>query len=339
MPPVNEHTETGDEKPFENRQGNISVYTIVVISSLVSSVVAIIFVVAGFLIFRCDTEQKPLSHEESAYVKAFSAPEFKGGKINLQGYREIIHEKDNSSMIYIPEGDFTMGSDISESEEPVQQISLDAYLIDKYLVTNRQFRQFVEETGYQTDAEKAGFGNVRIGRRMREYEGATWKEPDGATPIEGKDDYPVSQISYNDAEAYCKWAGKDLPTEAQWEKAARGPNASVYPWGSSEPDDTTANFVDIDLGETTAVTTYEKGQSYYGAFDMAGNLNQWCKDWYAEGERQAENPTGPTEGTTRVLKGGSFSEGIDSLRSPSRTSAEPSTSSAIYGFRCVKKAE
>jgi serine/threonine protein kinase len=265
--------------------------------------------------------------------------EYNGGVPNSKGYPEITHEKDNSIMIYIPKGDFIMGSDTYSFEQPVQQISLDAYLIDKYLVTNRQFKQFVEETGYQTDAEKAGFGIVRIGRRMREFEGATWRLPDGATPIEGKEDYPVNQISYNDAIAYCEWAGKDLPTEAQWEKAARGPNGSIYPWGNSEPDDTTANFVDIDLGETTAVTTYEKGQSYYGAFDMAGNLNQWCKDWYAEGERQAENPTGPKEGTTRVLKGGSFTEGIDSLRSTSRTSAEPSASSAIYGFRCVKKAE
>jgi serine/threonine protein kinase len=322
---------TALKKKAKKKKAGLPVSLIAAISAAV-----IILLMGGFFAYQMFLKGPAIqgtTQQETVKI------EYKGGVPNSKGYPEVINEKDNSTMIYIPAGEFTMGSDIYSFERPVQQISLDAYLIDKYLVTNRQFKQFVEESGYQTDAEKAGFGNVRIGRRMREYEGATWKEPDGATPIEGKDDYPVSQTSYDDAEAYCQWAGKDLPTEAQWEKAARGPNGSVYPWGSSEPDDTTANFVDIDLGETTAVTTYEKGQSYYGAFDMAGNLNQWCKDWYTEGERQAKNPTGPTEGTTRVLKGGSFSEGIDSLRSPSRSSAEPSTSSAIYGFRCVKKAE
>ena len=136
--------------------------------------------------------------------------------------------------------------------------------------------------------------------------------PDGATSIEGKEDYPVSQISYNDAVAYCEWAGKALPTEAQWEKAARGPKGTTYPWGDSAPDDTMANFVDSFIEGTTPVTKYEKGQSYYGAFDMAGNLYQWCKDWYArEGkERESKNPTGPASGTECVLKGCSFSGSV-----------------------------
>ena len=267
--------------------------------------------------------------------------EYKGGVPNSKGYPEITHEKDNSIMIYIPAGEFTMGSDIYSFEKPVQQINLDAYLIDKYLVTNKQFKQFVDETGYQTDAEKKGTGQVKIGKKWKEFEGAIWKMPDGNNSIDGKDDYPVSQISYNDAVAYCQWAGKDLPTEAQWEMAARGPGGGIYPWGDSAPDDTMANFADSFIDETTPVTKYEKGQSLYGAFDMAGNLYQWCKDWYsAEGkERESKNPTGPDSGTERVLKGGSFSEGSDSLRAPSRLSADPSSSSFVYGFRCVKKAE
>jgi serine/threonine protein kinase len=266
--------------------------------------------------------------------------EYKGGVPNSKGYPEVIDEKDNSTMIYIPVGEFTMGSDKYTSEGPIQQISLDAYLIDKYLVTNRQFKQFVEETNYQTDAEKNHSGEVWTGRRWSNDENATWRLPDGATPVEGREDYPVSQVSYNDAETYCKWAGKDLPAEAQWEKAARGPGGNTYPWGNFDPDDSMANYSDSFIEGTTPTTKYEKGQSYYGAFDMAGNLYQWCKDWYVTGiERKANNPTGPGEGTERVLKGGSYSESMDSLRSPNRISADPATSKAIYGFRCVKKAE
>jgi eukaryotic-like serine/threonine-protein kinase len=266
--------------------------------------------------------------------------EYKGGVPNSKGYPEVINEKDNSPMIYIPAGEFTMGSDKYTSEGPIQQISIDAYLIDKYLVTNRQFKQFVEETNYQTDAEKNHSGEVWTGRRWSNDENATWRLPDGATPVEGREDHPVSQVSYNDAETYCKWAGKDLPAEAQWEKAARGPGGNTYPWGNFDPDDSMANYSDSFIEGTTPTTKYEKGQSYYGAFDMAGNLYQWCKDWYVTGiERKANNPTGPGEGTERVLKGGSYSESMDSLRSPNRISADPATSKAIYGFRCVKKAE
>ena len=266
--------------------------------------------------------------------------EYKGGVPNSKGYPEITHEKDNSIMIYIPAGEFTMGSDIYSFEQPVQQISLDAYLIDKYLITNRQFKQFVDETGYQTDAEKNGSGEVWTGKRWRNDQNAIWKMPDGSTSIEGKEDYPVSQISHNDAIAYCEWAGKELPTEAQWEMAARGPGSGIYPWGNSNPDDTIANYFDSFIQETTPVAKYEKGQSYYGAFDMAGNLYQWCKDWYTPGaERKTDNPTGPDQGTERVLKGGSYSESMDSLRSAYRISADPAASKAIYGFRCVKKSE
>ena len=266
--------------------------------------------------------------------------EYKGGVPNSKGYPEITHEKDNSTMIYIPAGEFTMGSDIYSFEQPIQQISLDAYLIDKYLVTNRQFKQFVDENNYQTDAEKNGSGEVWTSKRWRNEQDAIWKKPDGSTSIEGKEDYPVSQISHNDAIAYCEWAGKELPTEAQWEMAARGPGGGIYPWGNSDPDETIANYSDSFIEGTTPVTKYEKGQSYYGAFDMAGNLYQWCKDWYTPGaERKADNPTGPDEGTERVLKGGSYSESMDSLRSAYRISADPAASKAIYGFRCVKKAD
>ncbi|MFC1868129.1 bifunctional serine/threonine-protein kinase/formylglycine-generating enzyme family protein [Thermodesulfobacteriota bacterium] len=262
----------------------------------------------------------------------------KGGKLNKRGFTEITHEKDNSIMIFVPAGEFIMGSDNYSAEKPVQKISLDSYFIDKHLVTNSQFKKFVEETKYQTEAEKEGAGMVRIGRRWKKVSGANWKMPDGVTSIEGKEENPVSQVSHNDAIKYCEWAGKDLPTEAQWEKAARGPEGNEFPWGNSEPDNTTANFDNL-IGETSPVKEYEKGQSHFGAFDMAGNVYQWCKDWYGTGQRPPKNPTGPETGKERVIKGGSFLEGMESLRSPNRDRYESNYSSFLFGFRGVKKAE
>jgi serine/threonine-protein kinase len=307
------------------------------VAGIAAAIVALI--VVGFFAFRAFLPQDQVRTEIKKAPKPTIAIE--GGVLNTKGYTEITHEKDGSVMIYIPAGEFIIGSDNYSWEQPVQTIKLDEYLIDKYPVSNSQFQKFVEETQYITDAEKSGGGEVKIARRWRAMEGATWRKPDGAESIVGREDHPVSQVSYNDALAYCQWAGKDLPTEAQWEKAARGPVGSVYPWGDTDPDDTIANFVDSFIDGTTSITSYEKGQSYYGAFDMAGNVYQWCKDWYVgEGsERESENPAGPETGTDRVLKGGAFTEGFDNLRSASREKAEPVVSRNIYGFRCVKKKE
>ena len=251
-----------------------------------------------------------------------------------KGPVEVTHPKDGVVMIQIPSGEFTMGSDKYSAEKPVQTIQMDPYYIDKFLVTNSQFQKFVEASQYQTDAEKAGAGMVRIGRRWKKVEGASWQMPDGLTAIEGKEDHPARQVSYNDALAYCRWADKDLPTEAQWEKAARGGDGSAYPWGNGEPDTTMANFDNL-VGDTTPVDRYEKGKSAYGLYDMAGNVYQWCRDWYAKGQRAAANPTGPAEGKERVIKGGSYIEGIESLRSANRDRYPPDYSSFLFGFRCA----
>jgi serine/threonine-protein kinase len=244
-------------------------------------------------------------------------------------------EPDVSEMILIPEGEFIMGSDKYTNERPQQTIYLDSYHIDRFLVANGDFSQFAEATGYQTDAEKAGYGSVRFGYRWKKVPAANWRRPDGVTSIEGKEDHPVTQVSFNDALAYCEWKGKDLPTEAQWEKAARGAEGNEYPWGNSEPDDTLANYDDI-IGTTTAVDLYQKGQSVYGVYDMAGNVNQWCKDFYSTGERKSENPIGPAGGKEHVVKGGSFIEGVDNLRSAHRDRYKSNYSSYLFGFRCAK---
>lgn len=263
-----------------------------------------------------------------------SSVKIENAQVNSKGFQEVKHPKDGSLMVFIPEGKFKMGSAAYDAEKPVQDVSLGKYFIDKNLVTNAQFKKFMEETKYVTDAEKEGAGMVRIGQRWKKVEGARWKMPDGMTAIEGKDDHPVSQVSYNDALNYCKWANKHLPTEAQWEKGARGPAGNEYPWGNTEPNNTTANFDNL-IGSTSKAGSYEKGQSFYGLLDMAGNVYQWCKDWYGTGPRAESNPAGPESGTERVIKGGSFTESMESLRSANRDRYEPGYSSFLFGFRCA----
>jgi len=253
-----------------------------------------------------------------------------------KGPVEVIHPADSAKMMFIPKGKFIMGSDKYSAEKPVQSVFLDEFYIDKHLVTNAQFQKFFDATKYVTDAEKDGAGLVRIGRRWKKVEGANWRMPDGLTAIDGREDHPVSQISFNDAFKYCEWVKKELPTEAQWEKAARGPDGNEYPWGNQEPNDTMANFDNL-IGTTSPVTNYDKGQSTFGAFDMAGNVYQWTRDWYGTGERPTENPTGPAEGKEKVIKGGSFIEGVESLRSANRDRYEPTYSSFLFGFRCAAK--
>jgi serine/threonine-protein kinase len=298
----------------------------------IALVLIIIASAAGyFLMSGKTTSERPVTATSpKPKPPAISEP----GTKNAKDFFEVTHPADGSTMVHIPAGEFTMGSDKYSAEKPPQTIQLSDYYIDKYLVTNAQFKKFVAETGYKTDAEKEGSGLVRLGRRWKKVEGANWGVPDGLSDVEGRDEFPVSQVSYNDASSYCQWANKSLPTEAQWEKAARGPEGAPFPWGNADPNDTMANFDNI-VGSVTPVTQYEKGQSHYGVFDTAGNVYQWTKDWYGTGERKTTDPTGPDTGKERVIKGGSFIEGMDSLRSANRDRYEPSYSSFLFGFRCA----
>ncbi|CAB5126110.1 hypothetical protein D3OALGB2SA_3299 [Olavius algarvensis associated proteobacterium Delta 3] len=289
--------------------------------------VVLIGVVAAFFLLTGNGEPQPTSQETASVAQD-------AGPRNPKGFVERVHPADSAKMVLIPEGEFIMGSKKYSAEKPIQTIFLDSYYIDKHLVTNGQFQKFVDATKHVTDAEKEGAGMVRIGRRWKKVDGANWRLPDRLTAMDGREDHPVSQVTYNDAFAYCRWVKKDLPTEAQWEKAARGPKGNEYPWGNQEPNDTMANFDNL-IGTTSPVTGYEKGQSQFGLFDMAGNVYQWTRDWYGTGERPSKNPMGPTEGKEKVIKGGSFIEGVESLRSANRDRYETNYSSFLFGFRCA----
>jgi len=278
--------------------------------------------------------------------------------------------KDGVEMVLVPAGEFVMGSapeDIAsllrrhpkanaaivKDESPKHRVFLDAFYIDKYEVTNAHFQQFVQATGYHTQAEREGGGKIRTGAKTwAQVPDATWRAPQGkGSSIAGLETHPVVQVSWHDAKAYCAWTGKRLPTEAEWEKAARGPDGRLYPWGN-ELDGRRANFCDrncpfewkdalVDDGyrSTAPVGSYEAGKSPYGAYDMAGNVWEWTADWYAAqyyGRSPARNPQGPTAGTQVVLRGGSWLYTAPDFRTTERAGVPPGRSNENIGLRCVQ---
>ena len=226
---------------------------------------------------------------------------------------------ESSEMAVIPAGSSTMGFDGGlDDEKPPHQIDLPEYQIDLFEVTNAQFAGFVEATGYETEAEQSGSGRV-------------WRDEWG----EGKDNHPVVRVTWNDAIAYCEWVGKRLPTEAEWEKAARGPEGAVYPWGDTY-DAAKANGRDSGLRSTVAVGSYGEGASPYGAFDMAGNVREWTADPGYFPYPGNNFPSSYYGDELRVLRGGGWFDDAPDLRTSRRNPTSPTAANWDIGFRCAK---
>jgi formylglycine-generating enzyme required for sulfatase activity len=237
----------------------------------------------------------------------------------------VIVGNDGAEMVLVPAGEFSMGSEENENEKPRHQVYLDTFYIDKYEVTNARFQQFAQTTGYRTQAERGG-------------DSTTWRAPQGAgSRLAGLEQHPVVYVSQADAKAYCAWAEKRLPTEAEWEKAARGTDGRTYPWGH-QFDSTKVNFENKNKG-TVPVGSYEGGKSPYGAYDMAGNVWEWVADWYDENyykNSPARNPQGPTSGDRVVGRGGGWNNAAVGMRASYRSWPTPTTRNDITGFRCAK---
>ena len=229
-----------------------------------------------------------------------------------------LNEAEGGVLLLVPAGPYKMGPDR-------RNVFLDAFYMDKYPVTNAQFARFLEVTGYRpTDAEAQRFL-------------AHWRH--GVCPANLRD-HPVVFVSRPDALAYCKWAGKRLPSEAEWEKAARGIDGRRYPWGKARPDSTHANFGRRHHG-TTAVTAHPQSASPFGIEDLAGNVWEWCHDVYDESfyaRGPAHNPKNAvrTKDSTYVLRGGSWFFDDKSLRTYERTARPPLYRASYVGFRCVR---
>jgi formylglycine-generating enzyme required for sulfatase activity len=249
---------------------------------------------------------------------------------NKNGFWEA-HYQDGIVMVYIPPGDFMMGQTDEEkkwlidqigekkynsyykNEIPLHKVYLDGYWLGKYQVTFAQYDKYCNDTKIEKPNDR------------------NW----------GRENRPVIYVSWDDAGAYCQWLSKEtglqfkLPTEAQWEKAARGNDQRKYPWGSGEPGKDLANFSG-NVGKTTPAGSYQAGASSYGLLDMAGNVWEWCADWYESGyykNSPLKNPGGPDSGSDRVIRGGGWGSYARVLRCAHRGSDGPSYRDDFLGFR------
>jgi sulfatase modifying factor 1 len=275
------------------------------------------------------------------------------------------------SMVRVPAGRHGMGdeSDWSypgDGEGPVHEVVLPAFQIDRYAVSNQRFAEFVDDSGWQTDAERFGWSFVFGGLLpddfpptrgvagapwWRQVLGAEWRHPEGThSDIAGRKDHPVVHVSWNDAQAYCTWSGTRLPTEAEWEAAARGAmDGQPFPWGDElEPGG--QHRMNVFQGEfpggnsgadgfvgTAPVDAF--GPNGYGLYNTTGNVWEWCADWLDVTYYDAspmESPTGPPAGSSRVQRGGSYlchASYCRRYRVSARFGSDPETSTGNVGFR------
>ncbi len=230
-----------------------------------------------------------------------------------------MNETDGSVLLLVPGGEFVMGSDAFQIERPSHRVRVSAFWMGRTEVTNAQYRVFMQATG-RTPSEH------------------------GSKELYNQDQQPVIGVNWEEADAYCRWVGGRLPTEAEWEFAARGTDGHTYPWGNEPPDRSRAVYGLIfgKGGKAAAVGTTPGDESPFGIRDMAGNVLEWCSDWYAPyppGTSQPLlNPTGPSQGTHRIMRGGCWTFQAQALRATERWRTPPQQQTAHGGFRLVMDA-
>ena len=282
----------------------------------------------------------------------------------------------SESLVEVPGGSFLMGTDSLEAfpgdgERPARKVELSPFAIESTVVDNARFARFVADSGYLTDSERLGWSFVferHLSRQQRrtaiearvpqapwwcKISGASWRAPEGpGSSVRRRSRHPVVHVSWNDAQAFCGWAGLRLPTEAEWEYAARGGGAgAVFPWGDDlEPHGEhrcnvwQGSFPDRDLGEdgyrgTCPVDAFEPNG--YGLYNVVGNVWEWCSDRFSSraiAKRGGRDPQGPSTGTGRLIRGGSYLCHVsycNRYRLSARTSNTPDSATDNMGFRCA----
>ena len=262
----------------------------------------------------------------AAHTAMAASPDEKGAKELTTGQKQsqekpLLPKPPQGSMVLIPAGEFTMGSQDGDADErPAHKVSVDSFFMDVYEVAVGQYAEFLQSGGGHSPPDWNRMNQMAYQKR------------------------PVMGVDWADAAAFCKWAGKRLPTEAEWEKAARGTDGRTYPWGNDPPTSLHANFGkngSNDYGALAPVGTFENGKSPYGIYDMAGNVWEWVSDWYDTGYYKAspeQNPEGLPTGGFKVIRGGAWNTSVRNLRSADRYWDPPSFRSLyLPGFRCAKK--
>lgn len=302
------------------------------------------------------------------------------GRDGVPERKELISRSANAGskegMVQLEGGQFIMGSEgpevwAADGEGPVREVTLSPFWIDQTTVTNDAFSQFVAETGYVTEAEEFGWSFVFLNQLPKAHrknaqivtvqgtpwwarvEKADWKKPGGpGTNIKKLGAHPVVHVSWNDAACYANWAGKRLPTEAEWEYAARGGlEGAVYPWGDElTPDGKNrcniwqGNFPHEDSGDdghTSTAPAKAFRANGFGLYQSVGNVWEWTADWFSPSWHRTagtENPGGPDSGSGRVIKGGSYlchASYCNRYRNSARSQNTPDSSTCHTGFRCA----
>ncbi|HSN03509.1 MAG TPA: SUMF1/EgtB/PvdO family nonheme iron enzyme [Nitrospira sp.] len=255
--------------------------------------------------------------------------------------KRVATIKPKDDMVLVPAGEFIMGSDKKtdrvayRSELPQRRVYLDAFEINKYEVTNLQYLKFILATGR----------NPQIDWR---YDGGNFQDT--------MTHHPIMHVSWYDADAYCKWAGQRLPTEAEWEKAARGEDGRINPWGKESAGLTRANFGRTGISGPVrdrperlllyppliSVDKYDNAVSPYGTYQMMGNVSEWVADWYDQDYYKTapdRNPKGPEKGTQKAFRGGGWMDSTTTMRAAMRNGTDPNTKINWMGFRCARDAQ
>jgi serine/threonine-protein kinase len=238
-----------------------------------------------------------------------------------------VSTQDGMVLVYVPAGEFLQGSAATDAnavafERPQRPVQLDAFWIDRTEVTNAMYTLCVQAGECRAPISR------RSATRLTYYDDPQFQ------------DYPVLYVSWEDARTYCQWARRRLPTEAEWEKAARGADGRLFPWGDVPPSPSRANFND-NTSDTTAVGSYPDNASPYDALDMAGNVWEWVTDWYKgsyyqDADTPAANPQGPSTGSARVLRGGAWNSELREVRAAQRYQYGPTRRENFIGFRCAR---
>ena len=293
---------------------------------LIFLVIDLLLVVAAIVTFNFDVFIR-LNNAYQAGTLSEQKIRYEIAAYNLNSWTRVtpikkqISPMDGMVQVYVPEGEFMMGKPGNpDFDSPNHRVYLDAFWIDRVEVSNALYEQCVQAGGC---TEPVLSENIYYGKWVYR-------------------DLPIVYVNWYQAAAYCEWAGRRLPTEAEWEKAARGTDTRLYPWGDEDPTPRQANYAASLMGEPISVYRYPSGASPYGALNMAGNVREWLADWFDKSyylETTYNNPTGPETGIERSTRSGAYDADANEIFTTSRYKHEPQSAGLSRGFRCAESAQ